>query len=425
MEISLPYGDTMLGAPLDWARVIATLDVAGVPPLPDVAGAMRDALEHPRGMPASFLDGFQGGERVAIIVSDSFRQTRVNELLPVLLDQLAAANIADVDISFCFATGVHRAPTVDEQRRILGDEVHARFAPNCHCHDAFDDANLVLIGTTSRGTPVRINRRVAECDRIIVTGTVVFHYFGGFGGGRKSVLPGIAAAGTIAHNHAMNLHPVNDQLDPNVRIGALDGNPVAEDMLEGARLALVHGIVNTVLNRRGEIAGLFAGELDTAHRAACEFARGLFAVPIETRADLVIASAGGAKNFVQSHKALYNAWQAVKPGGRIIFLAKCEEGLGAEKFAQWVRLRRPAAIIAQLRKNSEINGQTALSTVQKAPSAIFVTDMAEPEVALLGARKASSLEEALQRVRADLAQLASPTCYLMPSASYSVPFPPD
>jgi nickel-dependent lactate racemase len=274
---------------------------------------------------------------------------------------------------------------------------------------------------------VRVNRRAVECDRLILTGTCVMHYFGGYGGGRKSLVPGIAAADTIAQNHARNLDPVEDRLNPAVRIGALDGNPVAEDMLEASRFCRVDGIVNTVLNRRGEIAGLFAGEMDAAHRAAADFARGLYAVPIARRADIVIASAGAAKNFIQSHKALFNAYQAVKPGGRIIFLAPAPEGYGGNKFRDWISLGSRDAIIAALRTRAEINGQTALSTIEKAAITLMVTELPEADVALMGARKAQSLEAAIQTARAELADMgiARPTCYVMPAASYSVPMPPD
>ena len=132
-------------------------------------------------------------------------------------------------------------------------------------------------------------------------------------------------------------------------------------MAEAAAFIKTDLLVNTVLNRKGQIAGLFVGGLHEAHRAGCELARDLFARPIHQQADLVIASAGSAKNYVQSHKALYNAFQALKPGGRILFVAKCEEGLGGEQFAKWIRLGSRAAVIAGLRRQSEINGQTALS----------------------------------------------------------------
>ncbi|MDP2324250.1 MAG: hypothetical protein Q8N51_09510, partial [Gammaproteobacteria bacterium] len=139
----------------------------------------------------------------------------------------------------------------------------------------------------------------------------------------------------------------------------------------------------------------------------------------------VVASAGGAKNFVQSHKALYNAFQAMKPGGVIVFAAPAPEGYGGSRFAEWIALGSPEAVIAELRKNAEINGQTALSTLEKAPKAVFVTGLSSGEVQALGGEKAADLPEALAiaRARLDAAGIARPTACVMPSAGHTVPAP--
>lgn len=426
MKFTLPYGTDTIEAGLDGSRLLGTLDVADAPELPDVDNAIRQAIEKPIGLDHGLFGAFRPGETVALLVSDSFRQTRADVFLPVLVEALNRAGIRDEDMLVVYTTGTHRGPTPAEQQAILGPDIYRRLGARAVAHDAHDDANLAEVGTTRRGTRVRINRRVLACDRLVVTGTVVLHYFGGFGGGRKSVVPGVAGADTIARNHSMNLDPGSDRLNPDVRIGVLDGNPVAEDMLEGARFVKVDAIFNTVLNRHGRIAAVFAGEMDAAHRAAAAYALDLYAVPIPERADLVVASAGAAKNFVQSHKALFNAYQAMKPGGRIVFAARCAEGPGGEQFAKWLRRRDRADIIAGLREKAEINGQTALSTLEKAPSAYFVTEMTDADVALLRGRKAPSLHAALESARYDLraAGIDTPTVYLMPSAGYSVPFPP-
>jgi len=424
MKVMIPYGDSLVSADLTGLRVLDTLDIAEAPELDDVSKAIAHAIAHPIGLERNIFQMVGRGEKVIILVSDMFRQTRADQVLPVLLDGLNRTGVRDEDIRLLFATGTHRAPTPEEQARILGEGVYGRFRGRVHVHDAHDEANLVEVGVTSRGTPVIVNRLVHEADRLIATGAVVMHYFGGYGGGRKAVVPGVSSAKTIAHNHAMNLDPVEDRRNPAVRIGVLDGNPVAEDMYEGARMVGVDYVINTVLNRHGCIAGIFAGELDSAHRAAAAFARKLYAVTINEAADIVVASSGSAKNFVQSHKALYNAYQAVKPGGRIVLLTPCSEGLGGEQFTKWLRLGSPAAIIAGLRKQTEINGQTALSTLEKAPITLFVTEMGDEEVALMGGRKARSLQDAVATARSELAAagISNPTCYLMPSASYTVPF---
>ena len=424
MRIDIPYGLGVVHAELDWARLLGTLAVPPAPSAGNPMEAVRRALDNPIGQPEPLRGRVKPGEKVLIIVSDQFRQTRVDVVLPVLLDELGKGGVAEDNVHILFATGVHRPPEPDEQARVLGAAMYARFQARLHVHDPFDSGQLARVGVTSRGTPVFINRLALDADRVIATGAVVFHYFAGFGGGRKSIVPGIAGAETIAHNHALNLHPNQNTLDPAVRTGALDGNPVAEDMLEAARFVPVDSIVNTVLDREGRIAGVFAGELDRAHRAAAEFARRMFSVTVAEQADLVIASSGDARNFVQAHKALHNAWQAMKPGGRIVFLAHCDEGLGSEQFVKWLRLETREAVFAGLRRQSEINGQTALSSLQKCPSAIFVTQLSDEDTRLLGARKAGSLEAALLLARFEMAGVSEPTVYLMPHASYTVPFPP-
>ena len=419
-ELNVPYGGQMLAARVDWARLLGTLEVADIPGLEDAARTLAAKLST-----QDVLNTFRAGERVVIVVSDSFRQTGMHHLLPTLLESLEARGIAEEDVSFVFSTGTHRGPTEDEAAKILGVDIYAQFKDRAYAHDPFDEKELVYLGETSQGTPVYLNRRVVEADRVILTGTVVLHYFGGFGGGRKSVVPGVAGVATIAHNHARNLHPTEDCLNPAVRIGALEGNPVAEDMAEGAAFLKVDLLINTVLNRHGAIAGIFVGEMTAAHIEACQFAHDLYVVPLPQQADLVIASAGSAKNFIQSHKALFNAFQALKPGGRIIFLTPAQEGFGGNKFSQWLELGSREAIIRELRRNAEINGQTALSTIEKAAVSIMVTALNDAEVRHLGAEKADSLEDALERARQyfEKAGNPSPTVLLMPSASYTVPMP--
>jgi nickel-dependent lactate racemase len=422
-SVEFPYLNGHVSASVPGAQWLGALDVKPVPAVRDSAAAVREALAQPIGLSYPALSRFKTQDRVLILVSDSFRQTRADLMLPPLLDELQRTGIYGETISILFSTGVHRAPTLDEQRKILGDAVFARLSGRIFCHDAYDAPAHKPLGVTSRGTPVEINRRLLQADRVIATGTVVLHYFGGFGGGRKSFVPGVASAATIGKNHSLNLHPAEDRLNPAVRIATLDGNPVAEDMLEAAQMLRVDFILNTVLTRDGEIAAVFCGEMDAAHRRACDFAREIYAAPIAQRADLVIAASPHTRNFVQTHKALYNAYQAMRPGGHIVLVAPCPEGLGSERFAQWLALGDRAKVIAALRERSEINGQTALSAIEKAPSTLFVTELSDADVARLGGRKAASLENALDEALAQLgdAGVRTPSIYVMPAAAYTVP----
>ena len=380
-------------------------------------------MANPYGMTGHALDTFQSSDRVLIVVSDSFRTTGVDKVLPALIAALNNKGISDKNICFIYSTGSHRGPTPVEEQRILGESVYSRFKEQTIIHNPEDANRLYNCGDTSRGTPVFLNRSLLEADQVITTGTVVYHYFGGFGGGRKSLVPGLAGLSTIAHNHALNLDPEIDRINPLVRIGDIDSNPVALDMLEAAQFAPCSFIINTVLNRSGEIAGLFIGELETAHRHAADFARQCYGIPLDKKADFVIASAGNARNYIQSHKALFNASQVIKPNGRIIFLAPAPEGYGGHGFEKWVRLGSATAIMKQLRVQAEINGQTALSTLQRAPNTWFVTELDCDQVKLLGGLKADSIESALQECHTFFDRIGNfnPTYYIMPSAAYTVP----
>lgn len=423
MNFTLPYGNDILRASLDWATVLGTLRTAEIAPRGDLEGALRTALRNPLYTPP-LPSRLKAGDSVLIIVSDSFRKTGIHHLLPTLVSELNAWGIDDRAISFLFATGSHRPPTPAEQEEILGPSIYSRFGAQAYTHDPHDDEQLCFCGTTSRNTPVYLNRRALEADHVVVTGTVVLHYFGGFGGGRKSILPGIAGMKTIAANHALNLDPTTPQLNPDVAIGRMDGNPVAEDMLEGARLGPPVFLLNTVLNRDGAIADLFVGDLEAAHRQACDAASALFHVPVTEQADFVVASAGTAKNFVQSHKSLYNAYQVLKPGGLLLLAAPAPEGYGGNKFSDWLALGSTEAIIASLRQGAEINGQTALSTLEKARGARFLTTLSSAEVSTLGGIKVPDLATGLAQIRIELSErgIHHPTCYIMPDAACSVPF---
>lgn len=419
MIVRLPYGEGQITADLSPDLSVVDIATRAVQAPGGPRAITEHALDNPIGSPSGLFNNFRPNDSVAIVVSDSFRKTGADEFLPPLLERLASTGIRDENIRFFFATGVHRAPTGDEQRQILGAEVFERFRARLVVHDAFDDSALATVGTTSRGTPVEINKHVLACDRIIATGTVVLHYFAGFGGGRKAIAPGLASARTIAHNHAMNLHPSEDRLDPAVQIAALEGNPVAEDLVEAARMVPVDFILNTILTPTGKIAAVVAGDLVAAHNSACKLAYELYAVPFARPADLVIAASPHTRNFVQTHKALYNAHLAVRPGGRVILAAPCREGLGGEGFVKWLRLGSVEAVYAGLRKQSEINGQTALSTLGKSPTTFFVTELSDSDVRLVRGQKASSLQAAIDTALEALGN--AKTCAVVPDAAYTVP----
>jgi nickel-dependent lactate racemase len=372
----------------------------------------------------TIFDIVKPGESVCFVVSDQTRRTAADMLLPVIVNRFIKNGCRPNDLFILFATGIHRSPKPSEVLGILGDDMFRQFEGRIFMHDPDDAANLVEIGTSKRGHRIRFNRRAWNADRLIPIGAASYHYHAGFGGGRKSLIPGLAARDTIAFNHSLTLDPKENRMRPGVDIGMLDGNPVAEEMLEAARLCEPDIIVNTVLTPNGKLAGVFSGDLDAAHRAACKLVEQVDRVEIDQPADIVIASAETAPNWIQSHKALFNAHRAVRNGGCVILIAPCPEGIGDERFRYWITRDSVASIYRELRSSSEVLGQTALSTRTRGKDAILVTTMNQKDITDLGIRTAPDIKTAIEMALAQIRVTPDrkPTYYLMPEARHTVPF---
>ncbi len=371
----------------------------------------------------TLFDKVRPGESICLVVSDQTRKTAADRILPVLVSGFTEHGCSINDMFILVATGSHRHPTKEEILGIVGGEIAGLFEGRITPHDPDDAANLVYVGTTRRGNRILLNRRAVEADRLVTIGAATYHYHAGFGGGRKSIVPGLAARDTIAQNHSITLDPDADRILPTVEPGRLDGNPVPENMLEAAYMCRPDSIINTVLTPGGELAGVFCGEMDKAHRAACRLVEKIYGIDIEEPADMVIASTS-APNWIQSHKALFNASRAVKPGGRIVLVAPCPEGLGNERFRYWITRPDSATIFRELRHATEIYGQTALSTKERGSNTLLVTDLTDKDKCDLGIETAPDKNKAIEMSMELLAEqgIEEPTCYLMPEAHYTVPF---
>ena len=408
-------------------RCLGTIDPPSRVPAfqPDDIRAALDAPYWPGGAAGpAFRDLISPGESVCFVISDYTRKTATDAVLPVMLQELTGRGCNVEDMRILVASGIHRNPTREELRHIIGPEAWADMADKVVLHDPDDESVLTTVGTTERGHNVRVNRLAVESDRLITIGAAIYHYHAGFGGGRKSLVPGIASRDTIAHNHSLTLDPDEDRIHPMVGPGILDGNPVAEEMLESARLCEPDAIVNTVLSPAGDLVGVFYGELDTAHRAACGMLEKVARIDVDEPSDIVVASAAGAPNWIQSHKALYNAHRVVKEDGRIILMAPCPEGIGDERFRYWIRKTGITELYDELRSAPEVNGQTALSTKTKGRITTLVTGMPSGDIADLGIDVAESVDAALLDALAGFRAQGrrEPTCYLMPRAMYTLPF---
>ena len=293
---------------------------------------IRWALDHPIDS-APLKELVRAGEKVCIVISDVTRRWQSPETyLPILVAELESAGVRDEDILILSATGTHRRQTEGEKIGLVTRAVYDRI--RVEDHQCTEEENLAYVGTTSRGTPVWLDKRALECDKIILTGGVVYHFMAGFGGGRKSILPGIAGRETIMKNHNLALNPgLGSGSNPDVRSANMnDTNPVHADMMEACSMVNPIFLVNVVVNDDQEIIAAFAGNWITAHQAACDLVDRMYGVPVREKTPLVIASAGGYPkdlNFYQTIKTLCNAREVVEDGGTIILVTKSEEGYGS------------------------------------------------------------------------------------------------
>jgi nickel-dependent lactate racemase len=345
VDVWLPYGKAEVCARIPTRNFLGSVLPREKPGVPDVYGDIEKALKEPIG--SNRLDEIAKPEsRVVIVADDATRQAPSGLMVPPILDELNAAGVKDENVSIIFACGTHRAVRLEESASLLGKEVVNRVKVLSHNSKAPD---AVYIGTTRRhGTKVYLNRIFAEADVKILTGDVGFHYYAGYGGGRKSVLPGVAGEETIRHNHAMFL-------DVHAKTGVLKENPVHEDMVEAARMAEVDFVLNVVTNSRHEIVSAFAGDLEKVFAA-----------------DIVVVSPGGSPadvNLFQAYKGIDNALEVVKRGGVVLLVAELPEGHGSQEFYDWmVRFKGLKAVERELGRNFVVGGSKAyyyLKALQK------------------------------------------------------------
>jgi len=320
MHIHLAYGRRGLDIDLpDHAQVI---EPRFVPGLPEEAAALRDALRQPIGSPP-LAELVKPGDSVVIVHTDITRATPNERILPVLLAELAAAGVRREDITLLNGLGTHRKQTEAELRAMLGDAVVDGY--RCLQHDCFDDAGLVSLGVTSRGHPVRINRAYMRADVKILTGFIEPHFFAGFSGGPKAILPSLAGAESVFTNHGLAMIG-----HPQATWGVIEGNPIWEEMREVALRTEPTFLLNVALNTRRAITGVFAGDMLQAHAAGCEFVRHNAMAPVDALYDIVVTTNSGYpldQNLYQAVKGMSAAAQIVRPGGAIVMAAACADGL--------------------------------------------------------------------------------------------------
>ncbi|MCQ2500142.1 MAG: nickel-dependent lactate racemase [Lachnospiraceae bacterium] len=314
------------------------------------AEAVQYALENPIGAPR-LKEVAEPGKKIVIITSDISRPLPSYDVIPSVLDELYAAGVAKEDITVVFGLGSHRPHTEEEKIHLVGERVYNEVK----CVDS-DVNDCVHMGDTAAGTPVDITRVVAEADFRICLGNVEFHYFAGYSGGAKAIMPGVSTPTAIQVNHRMMVS--NDAC-----AGKLEGNPIREDIEEAGKICGIHYIVNAVLDEHKKIVYATAGDSVKAHRVACKYLDQMYRKDIPEKADIVIVSQGGAPkdaNLYQTQKALDNAKHAVKDGGTIIVVGACNEGLGSAKFEEWLTKSETShEMVVRIGKDFQLGGHKA------------------------------------------------------------------
>lgn len=420
-QYEFAYGRGMMAFELPFGHVEHELRTNPVTPIDDslVSQYVLDAISHPIGC-KPLTDTVKPGDTVAFICNDLTRVANSFAFMPVLLNYFNRLGVPDANMKIVFSLGAHRDMTHDEMVQAVGGEVACRvrmFNSQAKCSEEFE-----YQGTTSRGTPVWIHREICNTDHVVLTGTIVQHYFAGYGGGRKAVLPGCSSLETITANH-------KHMMDNRCGLGITAGNPCYEDQIEGVAL-FANGrnlfLFNAVLNAQHQFLRMFAGHWIDAHLEACKFVDEVYGCPIEKKADLVIASCGGYPkdiNIYQMQKTMDNARCAVKEGGVVIVFAECEEGAGNELLVQtFKRLGTFAAIEKELRENFRMGANKAFAISRNMQHAryILVTG-ADPDLCKLMHYTAAYRDPALALLKAKEFLPDDPSIILMPEASLTVP----
>jgi nickel-dependent lactate racemase len=320
MKIKLAYGRDGLDITLPDDLNVQVVEPVYVEGLPDQAGALRDAMRRPiESKPLKEL--VKSSDRVGIVINDITRATPYPIILPALLDQLD--HVPDNRIILFNATGTHRPNTEAELGGMLGDEIAHKYRivqNDCHDRDSH-----TLVGTTEGGNDIRIHKDYMKCDVQILTGFIEPHFFAGFSGGGKAVMPGLAQLETVLRNHS----PKN--LDnPSATWGVINGNPAWEEIRQAASMTDPTFLLNVTLNKDKQITGVFAGDFEQAHAQGCAFVKNNAMVPVEEPFDIVITTNSGYPldlNLYQSIKGISAASQVVRNGGAIIAAADCWDGI--------------------------------------------------------------------------------------------------
>ena len=412
MKINFGYGSGVQTVELPERNLLGILESNPMTHARRGEDAVAYALANPIGsLPLHQL--VKPGQKVAIVTSDISRPLPTYKVLPSLLDELYRGGIRREDITLVFALGSHRTHTEEEKEHLAGPR-----GKEIRCIDS-DVNDCVHMGATDKGTPVDITRSVAEADFRICLGNIEFHYFAGYSGGAKAIMPGVSTPAAIQVNHRL-------MVSPDACAGKLEGNPIREDIEQAGEICGIDFIVNVVLDEHKEIVHAVAGDVTKAHRAGCAYLDQMYRKELPEKADIVLVSQGGAPkdaNLYQTQKALDNAKHAVKNGGTIILIGACPEGLGSKTFESWL-LSAPTAhsMVERIGREFQLGGHkaAAIGMVLENADIDLVSEMDPDFVRKIFMTPRTSAQEALDAAFQKYGQDA--TVLAMPYGGATLPF---
>lgn len=413
------YGDKSVTIPVEESQVIQVINGNDITPLSDIRTALLNSLDNPiDSEPLSTIA--QKAGKIALIVSDITRYwMRQDIIVPLLIDYLVSkCGKSYDDIEIIIATGTHIGGEEEELRKLVTSAVFDKVRTVNHDCKAED---LVYLGTTSYGTDVKINKDAAEADLVICLGAATYHVMAGFGGGRKSILPGISGLDTIKHNHAYSLHPEKFITNPEIGNGILEGNPLNEDMLEAAAMVKNLFMVTLVTDTEFRLASIFSGHWKTSWLRACDEVRRIYTVPIKEKADVVITSCGGYpkdESLYQGTKAVDNVISSLKDGGTLILLLEGRNGGGSPDYFDWIKPLVDGTFEKDLRENFTVGGYIFFLNCEQARrfNILMYSSIPAEIVKPMGIKAYDDLD----KLMAD-ADLEGKSIYIIPTGSTVLP----
>ena len=416
-QIQVPYGDTYQTAWIPDSIPTQVIAPECVPVTTPVEALIEEALEQPIGT-LKLEELVKPEDQVLVLVNDQTRPGPNRQMAEAVLKRLRRAGVPDRQITFMIATGSHRAPTENELKMLLGEEIIATMRVKSHdCHQ-----NNVYLGTTTHGLPLYVDEEAAKASFIIATGLIMPHKAAGFSGGRKSIVPGVAGIETLKIHHSLPIRPYEPAL------GWIDGNPFHQSALEAAQLVNLKFILNAVQDTAKQNVAMVAGDMEQAHARGVAICRKYNTVYCHSHADLLIVSPGGAPrdcNLYQSQKALATAEVFAAAGGDVtmILTARAEDGIGPEHFQQWLMdADSPDQVIDRFRREGfdvGTNKAFEYARAMKKGEIIIVSDQVDPQrLKLMGLKWAPNLQQAVDQA---LSRRTPRQAMVIPKATSIIP----